>query len=285
MNAPRDAGVSTANRTRDAIYLAYERSAEDGMRAHLGASIIGRRCERSLWYDFRWHTRARHPGRVLRRFETGKREEERLVRNLQATGATVLETDPATGRQLTVRAIGGHFGGSLDALALGLLEHPEHWHVIEFKTHAAASFKELLGKGVERAHPMHFAQVQTYLALAQLQDAMYIAVNKDNDDLYIERIAADAAYAQGLLEKAERVIFARTAPERISGDPHWFECKWCIHREVCHYGGAPETNCRTCTHASPTPEGTWECATHQTLLDLSAQRKGCSEHAAIGAQP
>ena len=38
--------------------------------AHLGASIIGKDCERALWYDFRWVTRWAFTGRMLRLFDT-----------------------------------------------------------------------------------------------------------------------------------------------------------------------------------------------------------------------
>ena len=79
--------------TRDAIFAAYEADAGDGFRAHLGASLIGKDCERALWFDFRWVTRAQHPGRLLRLFETGQLEEARLVQNLRRTGATVLEVE------------------------------------------------------------------------------------------------------------------------------------------------------------------------------------------------
>lgn len=123
--------------TREAIFAAYEADARQGFRPHLGASLIGKPCERSLWYDFRWTTVAQHPGRLLRLFETGQLEETRIVRNLRRTGATVLEVDPETGRQWRVEAHGGHFGGSLDAVALNLLEAPRTWHVLEFKTHAS----------------------------------------------------------------------------------------------------------------------------------------------------
>jgi hypothetical protein len=61
--------------TREAIFAAYEADAHQGFRLHLGASLIGKPCERSLWYDFRWTTVAQHPGRLLRLFETGQLEE------------------------------------------------------------------------------------------------------------------------------------------------------------------------------------------------------------------
>ena len=52
----------------------YEEAQGDGFREHLGASLIGKSCERALWYDFHWATRSRHEGRILRLFETGQRE-------------------------------------------------------------------------------------------------------------------------------------------------------------------------------------------------------------------
>ena len=48
-----------ASPTRDAIFAAYEAQADTGFRAHLGASLIGKDCERALWFDFRWTTRAK----------------------------------------------------------------------------------------------------------------------------------------------------------------------------------------------------------------------------------
>lgn len=123
-----------ATPTLSAIYAAYEADADDGFRPHLGASVIGTECERALWLGFRWATKATFSGRMLRLFETGQLEETRLVRNLRRTGATVLDRDPDNGRQWHVEAHGGHFGGSLDAVAIGLLEAPKTWHVVEFKT-------------------------------------------------------------------------------------------------------------------------------------------------------
>ena len=237
--------------TRDAIYAAYEKDSGDGFRSHLGASIIGKECERALWYDFRWVTQAKHPGRLLRLFETGQLEEARLVSNLRATGATVLEVDPETGRQFRVAAHGGHFGGSLDGIALNLLEAPKTWHVLEFKTHSKKSFNDLLSKKVQASKPQHYAQMQIYMHLTGISRAMYLAVNKDNDELYVERVEADRACAENLLSKAQRVIFAETPLPRISEDPSWYQCRLCDHADVCHGKQAAEINCRTCLHATP----------------------------------
>jgi hypothetical protein len=263
--------------TRDAIFAAYEADADDGFRSHLGASLIGKDCERALWYDFRWVTPARHPGRLLRLFETGQREETRLVQNLRRIGATVLDVDPDTGRQFRVQAHGGHFGGSLDGVAINLPEAPKTWHVLEFKTHSAKSFTDLVAKMVRGSKPLHFAQMQIYLHLTGLTRAMYLAVNKDTDDLYVERVEADPDFARRLLDKAGRVIFATTPPARISEDPSWYQCRLCDHAPVCHGGQASAVNCRTCLDSSPV-EGGWRCERYGKPLSEADQRTGCSRH-------
>jgi hypothetical protein len=266
--------------TREAIFAAYEADEDDGFRAHLGASLIGRECERSLWYGFRWTTRLRYPGRVLRLFETGQREEARLVANLRRIGATVLEVDPETGRQFHVEAHGGHFGGSLDGLALGLPEAPKTWHVLEFKTHSHKSFRELGTKGVRESKPQHFAQMQIYLHLGGLTRALYLAVDKDTDDLYFERVAADPVVAAGLLAKAGRVIFSPAPPPRLSEDPCWYQCRLCDHAALCHATPEPvlpEIHCRTCLHATPV-DGGWRCERHARPLSEADQRTGCPQH-------
>lgn len=263
--------------TVEAIYAAYEADAGDGWRDHLGASLIGKECERALWYDFRWVTRPQHTGRILRLFETGQLEEARIVRNLRRTGATVLDVDPETGRQWRVEAHGGHFAGSLDAVAIGLLEAPKTWHVVEFKTHSAQSFAELKRDGVQRSKPRHWAQMQVYLHLTGITRAMYVAVRKDTDEVYIERLPADCAEGARLLAKAERVTSAQHPPPRISDDPSWWQCRLCEHHALCHDGEPAEITCRSCLHCTPI-EGGWHCARWNWRLSSVEQRRACERH-------
>jgi hypothetical protein len=263
--------------TLTAIYAAYEAEAADSFREHLGASQIGKECERALWFDFRWVTRAAWSGRMLRLFDTGQREEQRLVRDLRRTGATVLDLDPATGRQWHVEALGGHFGGSLDAVAIGLLEAPKTWHVLEFKTSATRTFNELRLHGVRRAKPRHYAQIQIYLHLTAIRRAMYIVVCKETDEIYVERVAAEPAEGACLLAKAERIIEAQHPPARISEDPEFWICSLCEHRAVCHGEAAAERTCRSCLHATPV-EGGWHCARWSWRPGSAEQRAACPQH-------
>lgn len=264
--------------TIDAIWRHYENQQADGYRDHLGASLIGAECTRSIWYAFRWATKAQHAGRMLRLFQTGHLAEPRFVADLRAIGVDVHDTDPGTGAQFVVRDDTGHFGGSMDGVALGLPEAPKTWHLLEFKTHSAKSFAELQAKGVQQAKPRHWAQMQTYMHLAGLQRSFYLAVNKDTDALYGERVRYDAEAALRLVARAHGVIGAARPAARISDDPAWWQCRQCDHQAVCHTGELPEAHCRSCLHATPTDGGQWVCEAEGKHLSPDDQRRGCPRH-------
>ncbi len=261
--------------TVDAIYKAYEDAREDWRRPHLGASLIGDDCERSLWMTFRWVSAPEHPGRILRLFETGELEEARMVADLRATGAEVHDRDE-DGNQFRVAA-DPHVGGSMDAVAIKLIEAPKSWHVCEFKTHNSKSFADLKKNGVAKSKPRHYAQMQIYMLLTGIDRALYLAKNKDTEELYQERIKFDRAFAERMVAKGQRVVYAARPASRISEDPAWYICKFCDHHAVCHEGAAPEKNCRTCAHSTPLPEGGWRCEELGRPIDTDWQKlKDCS---------
>ena len=55
-----------------------------------------------------------------------------------------------------------------------------------------------------------------------LTRALYVAVNKNDDELYAERVKYDAARALSLVAKAERIVAAHAAPAKLplEGYPH-----------------------------------------------------------------
>lgn len=269
--------------TTKAIFDYYKKTARVEIRQYLGASQIGHPCERYLWYVFRHCCSPAFDGRIYRLFDTGIREERRLVSDLRAIGCTVHEVDE-NGEQFRVSAIGGHFVGHLDGCAIGILESPKTWHVLEFKTHNTKSFKELSEKGVKEAKPQHYAQIVCYMHLTGMTRALYIAVCKDNDDIYTERIHWNSDEGKALIARAERIITASKPPERISGNSDCNQCKWCDAKDIC-WGGAvilpvPSINCRQCCHAVPimNGEGRWDCKKHKRALTADDQRKACEDH-------
>ncbi|NDF13281.1 MAG: oxidoreductase [Proteobacteria bacterium] len=273
MKIPEPVHVRT---TAQAILKNYESQPQQN-RPHLGASEIGKPCDRALWYSFRWTTKKKFSGRILRLFNTGIREESRFLDELKAIGAEVHERDE-NGKQFQFSAHGGHFGGSCDAVVRGLPEAPKSWAIVEMKTHSSKSFAELEKSSVVKAKPEHFAQMQVYMGLAEIDRALYLAVNKDTDELYSEWLHFDKEIFQALLNRAERIINYGTPPEKMSKDPAWYQCKFCDHQSICHQGEIPQKSCRTCAFSTPKDDGTWTCGLFKRVLPIAEQRTGCRSH-------
>lgn len=267
--------------TVNAIYAMHAAKPREE-RDYLGLSILGEECERKLWYGFRWvHAPEEFTGRKMRLFDTGHREEARLLDELRAIGVDVWEVDPDTGHQWGVEAAEGHARGHLDAVLLGVPEAPKTAHVFEAKTHSAKSFKALVKDGVQKAKPVHYAQMQGYMHLMSLTRALYLAVEKDTDEIYSERIDYDHEFGLRLIAKAARIVRSDAPPTRLHPDPTnklAFPCGYCPAFGVCHGGQWARTNCRTCLSSTPISGGKWFCDRHQKEIPLADQKNGCPAH-------
>jgi hypothetical protein len=258
--------------TIDAIYAAYKAREKPRHSSRLGASMIGKECDRRLWMGFRHVFLERFDGRMLRLFDTGHREELRVIDDLRAAGMEVWALDPATSEQYTYTALDGHVVAKLDGVVLGVPEAPETPHDLSIKTANTKNFAKIQKDGIAKAKPEHYAQVQIEMGLADLNRALYVCVCKDTDEIYVERINFDDKAFKAFLLRASRIIKAEAAPDRISNDPAFYICKFCPLTQHCHGEAMPEVNCRTCVHATPGANGTWQCAN-----DLE-MKPGCNDH-------
>ena len=272
----------TQHTTAAAIVRWYESKPQEH-RPHMGASLIGHACERSVWLTWRWALKPEFSGRILRLFSTGQREEARLLEELRGIGAQVWDRDPDTGDQFRVSALNGHFSGSLDGVAKGLPEAPKSTAVLEFKTHSNKSFNDLVKKGVRESKPQHYDQMTVYMGLMEIDRAMYIGVNKDTDDMHTEWVHFDSDRYAVLMARAERLVGMTEPPPRISEDAAYFTCKMCSFWKHCHNGQAAEANCRTCCYASPVEDAAWRCDKHSKQLTHAEQLAGCKQHLMVPA--
>lgn len=245
-------------------------------RPHLGASLIGHNCDRYLWLTFRWAKTPSFDGRMLRLFDTGKREESRIYEELRGIGVELHTED--NGKQIECRDETGHFGGSVDGVGKGFPEAPKKWAVLECKTHNTKSFGDLKNKGVKDSKPRHYAQMQVYMGLLDIDRAMYYAVCKETDEVYAEYVHFDAEAFEQLKARAKKIIDASSPPAKLSEDPAHWECKNCDMYELCHQQRVAETNCRTCCHASAVEKGQWHCQNHNKTLTVEDQHKACDSH-------
>jgi len=264
--------------TANAIY-AWHAERKDEFREHLGASLIGHHCDRYLWLTFRWAFKPEFPGRLLRLFETGKREEERIINELRAIGVD-LHTEE-DGNQIQCRDAFGHFGGSVDGVGRGFPEAPKTWAVFEAKTMNDKAFTGLIAKGLKAEKPQHYAQVQTYMGLLNLERAMYVAVNKNSDTIHSEWVHFDASAFNRSIDRAGRVVTSTLPLTKASEDPSNWLCKMCDGYDLCHKDKVAEVNCRTCCHSTAQEGGTWHCGLHSKLLTYQDQLNGCDGHLMI----
>jgi len=267
------------------IDLHHEQISEQP-RGHMGCSQLGHPCDRWLWLSFRWAVIEKFPGRVLRMFRRGRNEEAIIVDDLRAAGITIHSTEGSQSRV----SLGCHIGGSIDGIIeYGVPEAPQKRHIVEFKTHSLKSFEDLLKNGVASSKPQHWTQMQLYmmgtimgkgLESPGIDRALYVAICKDDDRIYTERVRFDPDHAKNIFERGKRIVLADEMPAPISTNPSWYQCKWCAAHSLCH-GKKPtvEVNCRTCIHAVAQEDGTWFCERHQEgNIPLDYQREGCNGH-------
>jgi hypothetical protein len=268
-----------ATKTLAAINAKLEATQDRSHRAHLGASILGGSCVRAVWYSFRWAARETFSGRMLRLFNRGEREEAPLLNYLSAIGCKVWPIDPATGKQWRVSFANGHGGGSTDGVAMGIPElGPNVPFLIECKTHNDASFRSLQNEGLCQSKPQHFGQMQIYMHGLELPAGLYMAINKNDDDLHLEIVQPNPGFAATLIDRAEFVVDADSPPQKINKSPGYYVCKFCKFRDICHNEELPEVNCRTCHFSKPIEGGKWFCAKYGCELSTEQQSFGCHEY-------
>lgn len=266
------------------------RTYDGGHRSHLGASLIGRECKRYLWYVFRWCLHEKTTGRQQRLFNRGHREEARFIEWLEGIGFKVWfeNRDEAPNEkgeypQYRISDVMGHFGGSLDGIAV----LPERYGIaepvlLEFKTNGTgAGFNKLADDGMPIAKPEHFAQTSAYGKKYNFRYCVYLNINKNDDSLHIEVVKLNHNLGEQMIMKAEQIIMSQTAPARLSDNPTFHKCGYCHMKEVCHKGAVVEVNCRSCAFARPVENAEWFCEVHNGNIPKDFIAKACPSYKAI----
>lgn len=262
----------------------------DGHRNHLGASLIGHECSRYLWNVFRWLSAEDFTGRQLRLFQRGHLEEARFEEYLRGIGAEVVAFQPdADGnankgeQQYRIKAVMGHFGGSLDGQLMLPLKYKVPFAMLsEYKTKGTgASWSKLKKDGVKLTSPEHYAQMSMYGRAYGYKYALYMSVNKNDDDLHVEVVELDWRLGEQLEAKAHDIITAQIPPAKIAESPAYQKCKWCHFSDICHTGAPVEVNCRSCQHASAVDNGEWYCAVWEGVIPKDYIKQACDRHTPI----
>jgi ribosomal protein S27E len=258
-----------------AIYQAYKDSNETWDSWGISVGELGTECDRALWYSFRWASQPEDiDGQKVRIFRRGDIEEERLVADLERIGVEVF------GQQDRIRLVSGHVRGKIDGRCIGLREAPKTEHLCEFKSSNTKNFAILVKKKCKEGKPLHYVQCQLGMHAFGLTRALYLVCNKDNEELYAERIEYDAAFCLREIARAERIINSAEPPSRITEKEGDFRCLFCKHKSVCFEGAWARVTCRSCLHSTPEMGGDahWSCARWIKPISIDEQREACSAH-------
>jgi hypothetical protein len=262
----------------NSIAALIDQSHEDAAsrpRPHMGASMLGHHCDRWLWLSFRWAVQPKFPGRVLRLFRRGHKEEDLIVSDLRRIGVDVTNTGAAQAKV----DFGCHVSGSIDGILFNLPFAPNTKAILECKTHSDKSFNDLLKNGLEKSKPQHWVQCHVYMMGRRLDRALYYAVNKNDDAIYTEWIHFDRAVAEKAINRGRKLALEERLPPPISTDPSWYQCKFCDAYAFCHQKEPTRhANCRTCAHVTPLDDGTWHCAVWNNPVPEDFQHQGCDNH-------
>jgi len=259
----------------DAASLALFDDSDKKTRPHLGCSVLGNECHRAVWFSYRKvQPKNIFPPRILRLFNRGHLEEIRIEKLLLAAGFELIRADDKDHSvQHKVKALGGHFAGSMDFVVRGLPGDELGYYMMEAKTHNKKRFDELVKNGISSQNHKHMVQSQLYMHLSGLKQTVYFAVCKDDDRIWMEVINYNEMLANMLVEKADNIIRANGGVPGISKRPGWYACKFCDFTDFCFNRAIPARSCRTCVHSSPImtgTEGEWSC--HYNLPAASQER-------------
>jgi hypothetical protein len=207
-------------------------------REYLGASMMGKDCVRAVAYEY--HGVAKDPergfsGRLYRVFDMGHDGEERMSQYLRI-GGFELRTVGRDGKQFGYEVAGGKMKGHIDGV---IVEGPDvgcPWPALwENKALNDKGFNDVADKGIEKAKPLYFAQVQIYMAYLALDRCLFTCINRDTGDLYAEVIELHAQKAQSLSDRGVKVIESRQPEDfpRIAREETDYRCRFCDWHDRC----------------------------------------------------
>lgn len=255
----------------------------------LGPSSMDTECDRKVWYGFRWVKRHTRDARMYRLLEHGKLMEARFEAMLLAVPGLQLWTiDPNAGpnrlnKQYRIRAVDDHVGAFLDAIAI----LPPHYGfpdpmVVEMKTGGTGSTWNKTRVDVKAGHPEHVDQFGYYGWKYDFRYSLYVASNKNDDDMTLQIVENDFGKAELLERRMSSVIHSQTPPRRIKEDATFYLCKMCNYADICHKGADYEHNCRSCDYGEPTRGGEWTCNLRSQVIPRDIVPVGCDQYHALG---
>lgn len=204
------------------------RSKKEKSRDYMGGSILGTECDRQLWYSYKrpWKV---DDARLQRIFDMGNIIEDYVVELLKDAGITVFDKD-ANGEQFGF--VDGKIAGHSDGVLVGLPESSVP-HLFECKSAKSTQYKKVEKVGVAKWNEKYWAQVHVYMQKLKLTRCLFVVMNKDTQELYLERITYDRHVANHYLLRGHEIAAMEEEPQRKYNSKTFYKCKFCNFAKEC----------------------------------------------------
>jgi len=222
--------LKLANRSPD-IELAIDnylvqQIKQQTQRNYLGGSIIGKECDRQLWYEYHQSISNQDP-RIQRIFHLGHLLESYVISLLKHSGYQVFHVDGDNDSQFGFKD--GKIAGNIDGVII-LNEVP---HLLEIKSASDKRFNEMVKKGVYISDPVYYTQMQVYMRYMELDQALFVAINKNDCSLHFEVIKLDKMHADHMINRGKEIVEMKSEPERKYKTKAFYKCTYCAYKEKC----------------------------------------------------
>lgn len=198
----------------------------DKPRSYLGASVLGEECARKIWYYVNDPKEVDDP-QTLRKFEVGKRLEPMVVKLLKDAGYQLFCVGDDQ-----IRFEDGNIAGSGDGVIKGIDGDEDTPYLLEVKTSNEFSFKQFKKQGID-ANEKYKGQVMIYMKYFRLSKCLFVVLNKDNQEIYMEIVSYDEFESERLIQRGKHILTLDTEPERHYNSKSWFKCQWCSWKKEC----------------------------------------------------
>jgi CRISPR/Cas system-associated exonuclease Cas4 (RecB family) len=200
-------------------------------RRYLGCSSIGEECDRKIWYSFHEPIRVMDP-RIHRIFDLGHLLESYCISMLKHAGYEVYHDDGSGQYGFIDEEVAGHIDAviNIDGLA----------YLLEIKTANDKRFAEMVKNGVAISDPVYYVQMQTYMKYMELDQAIFMAINKNTSALHMEIVKYEKIKADYAINRGKEIVRgAKEEAQRKYSSKAFYKCKFCNYKDVC-WGGPPE---------------------------------------------
>lgn len=221
--------IKLANKATDVLekidLALIEKTRQQKPRTYMGASMLGKECDRQVWYSYKFPVSKENPSHI-RRMMTGHLFESEAIALLRNAGFEVFYQDE-NGNQYSFSD--GKLGGNCDGFIL-INDVP---HLLEIKSANDKRFNEMVKLGIKISDPVYYYQVQVYMKYFEVDRCFFYVINKNTSEHHGEYIDFSPMEADYAINRAKEIAEMDVEPERKYKSSAFFKCKFCDFRSKC----------------------------------------------------